>query len=93
LLDDDKKPDQQIFVILSQFMFKHDNENTLSIIYYAGHGWAKDGDLMLLRLAPWSRFHFQANDSQEFGRRHAVELKAKRYHVDNCGKRALVQAR
>lgn len=45
-----RKPQQQMNSILSNFMLNHDEPNTLSIIYYAGHGHSKDGDnLVLLR--------------------------------------------
>ena len=45
-----EKPQQQMNLILSAFMLDYDNPDTLSIIYYAGHGVSMDGDkLVLLR--------------------------------------------
>jgi hypothetical protein len=45
---DHEKPQQQVNAILSAFLLKHDGPNRLSIIYYAGHGWSRDGNLMLI---------------------------------------------
>jgi hypothetical protein len=34
----DKEPQLQVQKILTDFVYQHDNQNTLLIVYYAGHG-------------------------------------------------------
>jgi hypothetical protein len=36
-----KKPTQQTSKFVTDFVYEHDEPDTLLIIYYAGHGWSK----------------------------------------------------
>lgn len=48
MLECSRKAEQSLATGLGPFMYQHDGEDTLLIIYYGGHGFAKGTDFLLL---------------------------------------------